>query len=58
MGCTGWFTARVTTHAELDAALTTAGQHDGGCHIQVVLPRGDIPPSLPRAFLDRGYRTT
>jgi hypothetical protein len=36
LGCDGWFTARVTTCAELDAALATARSCGTGAYIEVV----------------------
>jgi indolepyruvate decarboxylase len=36
LGCDGWFTARVTTCAEFDAALEQAGKADSGVYIEVV----------------------
>jgi indolepyruvate decarboxylase len=35
-GCDGWFTTRVTTCAEFDAALEQAGKADTGVYIEVV----------------------
>jgi indolepyruvate decarboxylase len=56
-GCTGWYTARVTTVGELDAALAKASQHDNGCYLEIMLGRSDIPASLPDAVLDMLYQT-
>jgi indolepyruvate decarboxylase len=36
LGCDGWFTARVTTCAELDQALATASRGDSGACIEIV----------------------
>ena len=36
LGCTDWFTARVVTCGELDAALTKAGQLNTAAYIEVV----------------------
>ena len=36
LGCDGWFTARVTTCGELDAALSEADRPDSGVYIEVV----------------------
>ena len=36
LGCDGWFTARVTTCGEFDAALEQAGKADSGVYIEVV----------------------
>jgi indolepyruvate decarboxylase len=56
-GCTGWYTARVTTVGELDAALATASRHDNGCYLEIMLGRADIPASLPDALLDMLYQS-
>jgi indolepyruvate decarboxylase len=39
LGCEGWFTARVTTCGELDAALQAAARADSGVYIEVVTGR-------------------
>jgi indolepyruvate decarboxylase len=57
LGCTGWYTARVTTVGELDTALAKASKHDNGCYLEIMLGRSDIPASLPEALLDRVYQT-
>jgi indolepyruvate decarboxylase len=36
LGCTNWFTARVTTCEEFDQALENAEKSDTGCLIEVV----------------------
>jgi indolepyruvate decarboxylase len=36
LGCDGWFTAKVTTCAELDAALATASETTAGAYIEIV----------------------
>jgi indolepyruvate decarboxylase len=36
LGCDGWFTARATTCAELDAALTSAASAPRGAYVEVV----------------------
>ncbi|QMU69663.1 alpha-keto acid decarboxylase family protein [Streptacidiphilus sp. P02-A3a] len=56
LGCTGWYTARVGTVGELDAALATASRHDNGCYLEIMLGRSDIPASVPEAVLDRLYQ--
>jgi len=56
LGCTGWYTTRVSTVAELDAALATAARHDNGCYLEIMLGRADIPDSLPDALLDTLYQ--
>ncbi|WP_328891743.1 alpha-keto acid decarboxylase family protein [Streptomyces sp. NBC_00316] len=44
LGCEGWFTARVTTSAELDQAMETAAKADTGCYIEVVTATYEAPP--------------
>ncbi len=56
-GCTGWYTARVSTLGELDTALAAAAGHDNGCYLEIMLGRSDIPSSLPEAQLDLLYQT-
>jgi indolepyruvate decarboxylase len=56
MGCTGWYTARVSTVGELDTALATAAKHDNGSYLEIMLGRADIPASLPDALLGLLYQ--
>lgn len=44
LGCQGWFTARVTTMAELDAALAVAARGESAAYIEVVTGAYDSPP--------------
>lgn len=44
LGCGGWYTARVTTTAELDQAMDTAAQAGTGCYIEVVTGPYEAPP--------------
>ena len=46
LGCKGWFTAKVLTNAELDAAMATAQTHDGASYIEIVAGRLDFPDGL------------
>jgi len=39
LGCTGWFTAKVTTNAELDAAMARAETCGTGAYIEVVMDK-------------------
>ncbi len=57
LGCQGWFTARVTTLGELDAALARASTEESACYIEVVGGRMDFPPVLAMAHqrLDAMY---
>ncbi|CAG9166814.1 alpha-keto acid decarboxylase family protein [Cupriavidus pampae] len=44
LGCEGWFTARVTTCAELDAAIARAESCGTGAYIEVVTGRYEASP--------------
>ncbi|NMM88259.1 hypothetical protein B2J88_28570 [Rhodococcus sp. SRB_17] len=44
LGCVDWFTARVTTSSELDAALEKARSTNAGVYIEVVTGMWDAPP--------------
>jgi len=43
MGCKDWFTVKVTTLGELDAALATASDADVGVYIEVVIDQNEQP---------------
>jgi indolepyruvate decarboxylase len=49
LGCRGWFTARVTTLGELDAALARAATGESASYIEVVTGKMDLPPALAMA---------
>jgi indolepyruvate decarboxylase len=49
LGCKGWFTAKVTTLGELDAALARASKGESACYIEVVGGKMDFPAGLARA---------
>ena len=49
LGCQGWFTAKVATLGELDAALARASTGDSASYIEVVAGRMDLPPALALA---------
>jgi len=49
LGCRGWFTARVTTLGELDAAPARAAAGESASYIEVVGDRLDFPPGLAMA---------
>ena len=49
LGCQGWFTAKVSTLGELDAALERASKSDSACYIEVVGGRTDYPAGLAAA---------
>jgi indolepyruvate decarboxylase len=46
LGCADWFTARVTTLGELDAAMKAARESKSGAYIEIVGERMDMPPIL------------
>jgi indolepyruvate decarboxylase len=46
LGCSDWFTARVETLGELDAALKTARESKSGAYIEVIGGRMDMPQGL------------
>jgi len=46
LGCQGWFTAKVTTLRELDAALAKAATGESACYIEVVAGKMDFPAGL------------
>jgi hypothetical protein len=49
IGCQGWFTAKVTTLGELDAALARASAAKSACYIAVVGGKTDYPAGLAAA---------
>jgi indolepyruvate decarboxylase len=49
VGCRGWFTAKVTTLGELDAALARAATGESASYIEVVGDRMDFPEGLAMA---------
>jgi indolepyruvate decarboxylase len=46
LGCTDWFTARVETLGELDAALKAARESKSGAYVEVIGGRMDMPKGL------------
>jgi len=46
LGCSDWFTARVTTLGELDEAMKAARASKTGAYIEIVGGRLDMPPAL------------
>jgi indolepyruvate decarboxylase len=52
LGCKDWYTAKVATLGELDAALAKASTATTGCYIEVVGGRTDYPKGL--AFVNKG----
>jgi indolepyruvate decarboxylase len=49
LGCRSWFTAKVTTLGELDAALARAGTGESASYIEIVGGRMDFPAGLAMA---------
>ena len=49
LGCQGWFTAKVATLGELDAALARAATGESASYIEVVGGRMDFPAGLAMA---------
>ena len=46
LGCADWFTARVATLGELEAAMQTARDSKSGAYIEIISGRMDMPPIL------------
>ncbi|CAN1541317.1 COG3961 Pyruvate decarboxylase and related thiamine pyrophosphate-requiring enzymes [Burkholderiaceae bacterium] len=57
MGCDKWFSARVFTVAELDAAIARAQAHDGGSYIEVMIAAEESQP-LPESIQQQIYQST
>jgi indolepyruvate decarboxylase len=51
LGCTDWYTPRVTTLAELDEALKIASEGERGCYIEIITAKYEAPP-LPKKLHD------
>jgi indolepyruvate decarboxylase len=49
LGCADWFTARVETLGELDAATKAARKSKSGAYIEIIGGRMDMPPALAYA---------
>jgi indolepyruvate decarboxylase len=49
LGCSDWFTARVTTLGELDQAMKSARASKSGAYIEVIGGKMDMPPILAYA---------
>ena len=54
-GCSGWLTRKVTTVAELDAALDAVDAHDGAAYLEVMIHDEESQP-FPDEVIDRGYK--
>jgi len=48
LGCEDWFTPRVSTCAELDAALATAAEGTGAAYIEVMTGTYEVPPLVQK----------
>ncbi|HWX85833.1 MAG TPA: thiamine pyrophosphate-binding protein [Xanthobacteraceae bacterium] len=46
LGCADWFTARVSTLGELDAAMKSARASKSGAYIEIMGGKMDMPPAL------------
>jgi indolepyruvate decarboxylase len=46
LGCADWFTARVETLGELDAAMKAARDSKSGAYIEIIGGKMDMPPAL------------
>lgn len=57
MGCDKWFSARVCTVAELDAAIARAQVHDGGSYIEVMIAAEESQP-LPESIQQQIYQSS
>jgi indolepyruvate decarboxylase len=56
MGCNDWFSARVGTVAELDAAIEKANAFNGASYIEVMIPASESQP-LPLTVQNQIYKT-
>jgi len=56
MGCDTWFSVRVSTVGELDAAIEKANTFDGASYIEVMIPASESQP-LPLAIQNQIYKT-
>ena len=54
MGCKDWYTAKVTTLGELDAALAKASATKSGVYIEVVVDKWLIPEGADFLFKATG----
>ena len=56
MGCDDWFSARVATVAELDAAIEKANTFNGASYIEVMIPESESQP-IPLKVQNQIYKT-
>jgi len=57
MGCERWFSARVGTVAELDAAIARAQAHDDASYIEIMISAEESQP-LPESIQEQIYQST
>jgi indolepyruvate decarboxylase len=57
MGCSDWFCAKVSTVAQLDAAIEKANSFDGASYIEVMIPASESQPA-PIALQNQVYKTS
>jgi indolepyruvate decarboxylase len=55
MGCSDWFCAKVSTVAQLDAAIEKANSFDGASYIEVMIPASESQPA-PIALQNHVYK--
>lgn len=55
MGCSNWFCAKVSTVAELDAAIEKANSYDGASYIEVMIPASESQP-VPVSLQNHVYK--
>ncbi|MFY9137236.1 alpha-keto acid decarboxylase family protein [Zwartia sp.] len=56
MGCDKWFSARVSTVAELDTAIARAQAHDGASYIEIMISAEESQP-LPESVQEQIYQS-
>lgn len=54
-GCKDWLSVKVSTVAELDAALDAVEKHTGAAYLEVMIPDEESQP-LPDEVIDRAYK--
>jgi len=55
MGCNNWFSTKVSTVAELDAAIEKANSFDGASYIEVMIPAAESQP-VAKQLQDHVYK--
>lgn len=55
MGCSDWFCTKVSTVAQLDAAIEKANAFDGASYIEVMIPASESQPA-PTALQNHVYK--